>query len=77
MSEQIKTYFDHMAAANEIRQSLITEKLDNLVARYGSMRAVGEKVKVDHAYLQRLRGGEKTMPSNAILRKIGLRELAL
>lgn len=47
--------------------------IEKLVAKYGSLRFVSEAVKLDHAYLHRLRNGEKDNPSAAALKRLGLR----
>lgn len=46
--------------------------LDLLVDKYGSIRNVADKVGIDHAYLHRLRTGEKDNPSDETLKKLGL-----
>lgn len=47
-------------------------RLDELILRYGSMRAVGRVLEIDHAYLSRLYHGQKKEPSAAVLKKLGL-----
>ena len=49
------------------------ERVYDLQARHGSLRAAAEAVGVDHAYLLRLRTGEKIHPSKAVLKKLGMR----
>jgi hypothetical protein len=53
----------------------IAERLDQLVAIYGSVRAVGRALGIDHVYLHRLAKGEKTAPSPSVLAKLGLRRI--
>lgn len=53
--------------------SLLSEAVSALVTRHGSYRAAGKVLGVDHAYLHKLALGEKGNPSEALLRKLGLR----
>lgn len=50
----------------------IQSAVEALVKHYGSYRAVESAIGVNYAYLWRLRKGEKTEPSDDVLRKIGL-----
>lgn len=51
----------------------LTERIQQLKEKHGSIRAAARALKVDHAYLYRLYTGEKTEPSAATLRKLGIR----
>jgi hypothetical protein len=48
-----------------------------LVERHGGVRAAARVIKVNYAYLSRLRSGEKTNPTDAVLRKLGLRKIVV
>lgn len=50
-------------------------RIEELVERHGSLRAAARVLKVDHAYLSRLMTGVKCAPSDALLRKLGLRRV--
>lgn len=43
-----------------------------LVDHYGSYRSAADAIDLNYAYLWRLRKGEKTDPSDEVLRKLGL-----
>lgn len=51
----------------------LKERIDELVASHGSLRAVSAALGVDHVYLHRLRKGQKKAPSDEVLKKLGLR----
>jgi len=51
----------------------IKDRIDALVAKHGSLRAVGLVLGVDHSHLHRIRSGEK-VPSQVMARKLGLRK---
>lgn len=40
-----------------------------------SLRHMADMLGIDHTYLHRLRTGEKTEPSDEVLRKLGLRRV--
>lgn len=50
-------------------------RLAALEKQHGSLRAVSRVLKIDNAYLYRLKTGEKLNPSDAVLRKLGLRRM--
>ena len=52
--------------------SLLRQRIDELAAKHGSLRAAARVLQVDHAYLSRLRSGEKDDPGESVLRKLGL-----
>lgn len=56
-------------------EKLPATRVKRLVAQYGSYRAVGEVLGIDHAYLNRIANGEKDNMSDDVLRKLGLRRL--
>lgn len=53
----------------------IPDRIDELIGKHGSYRAVARVLKMDHAYLLRLHYGEKDNPSVNTLRKLGLRRV--
>lgn len=46
-----------------------------LEKRHGSLRAAARVLKIDHGYLCRMKAGAKLNPSDAVLRKLGLRRM--
>lgn len=50
-------------------------RIAELVAQHGSLRAAARAVKMDAGYLSRLQNGSKREPSDAVLKKLGLRRL--
>ena len=66
------TYQQDMERIIKLRADLLKRRIDQLAAVYGSVRAVGRALNIDHAYLQRLVKGEKQNPSKTVLRKLGL-----
>ena len=50
-------------------------RIDELVKEYGNLRAAGEAVQIDYAYLSRLASGEKKNPSAETLRRLELVEV--
>jgi len=53
----------------------LRDRIDELVLKHGTQRAVARVLKVDHGYLSRLRRGVVTMPSNGLLRRMKLRRI--
>lgn len=53
-------------------QVSLQDHIERLVRKYGSLREVAKRVRLDHAYLYRLKIGEKTMPSTCALKRLGL-----
>jgi hypothetical protein len=54
---------------------MIAQKINELVKRYGSLRAAARVLGYDVSYLTRLRNGEKTNPDKKILKKLGLKRI--
>jgi hypothetical protein len=52
----------------------IHDRIDELLGVHGNYRALGRWIKVDHAYLKRLRDGTKVNPSIDVCRKLGLKK---
>lgn len=53
----------------------LQERIDELVAQHGSLRAVARVTEIDVGYLSRLRTGEKVNPEKDKLRRLGLRRV--
>lgn len=53
----------------------LAERIDELVAQHGSLRAVARVTEIDAGYLSRLRAGEKVNPEKDKLRRLGLRRV--
>lgn len=67
--QQIERQMNRLA---EMRAALFKQRIGELAKVYGSVRAVGKALNIDHVYLHRLCSGEKQNPSKTVLRKIGL-----
>ena len=50
-------------------------RIQELATQHGSLRAAARILDLDHAYLSRLQDGHKTEPSDAVLRKLGLKRV--
>jgi len=46
-----------------------------IVAKHGGVRPAARAIGVNYAYLSRLQTGEKSNPTAAVLRKLGLRKV--
>lgn len=57
---------------NKMWSELLKDRINELTKIYGSTRAVGRALNIDHAYLHRLMNGEKQNPSKTVMRKLGL-----
>jgi hypothetical protein len=53
----------------------LQERIEELVAQHGSLRAVARVTEIDVGYLSRLRSGEKAKPENDKLHRLGLKSL--
>ena len=53
----------------------LQERIHELVAQHGSLRAVARVTGIDAGYLSRLRTGEKANPEKDKLRRLGLRRV--
>lgn len=51
----------------------IMQRIALLEKQHGSLRAAARVLKIDHAYLHRLKACTKLNPSDTVLRKLGLR----
>jgi molybdenum-dependent DNA-binding transcriptional regulator ModE len=54
---------------------VLKHRVQELAKQHGSLRAAARAVGVDHVYLWRLAQGHKCVPSDAVLRKLGLRRV--
>jgi len=66
------SYEQQMRALVKLRAGLFADRIKQLADVYGSVRAVGRALNIDHVYLHRLMSGEKQNPSKPVLRKLGL-----
>lgn len=55
----------------------IKDAVDALVVKHGGVRPAARAIQINYAYLSRLRSGEKTNPTGAVLRKLGLRKIVV
>jgi hypothetical protein len=53
----------------------LRQRIDELIAQHGTLRATASVLMTDCSYLHRLRSGEKTKPGDDLLRRMGLREV--
>ena len=53
----------------------IADRIAQLIAQHGSLRAVSRVTEIDAGYLSRLASGEKVNPSKDKLRRLGLRRV--
>lgn len=53
----------------------LKERIDELIAQHGTLRAAARVLEVDAGYLSRLRYGEKDEPGETLLRRMGLRRV--
>lgn len=53
----------------------LQERIDQLVAQHGGLRAVSRVTEIEVSYLSRLRSGEKVNPLKDKLRRLGLRRV--
>lgn len=51
----------------------LAERIEQLRAEHGSLRAAARVTQIDAAYLFRMHSGEKARPSKSVLRKLGIR----
>lgn len=53
----------------------LTERIEELIAKHGSLRAAARVLECDAGYLSRLASGEKDDPGPVLLRRMGLRQV--
>lgn len=53
----------------------LSERIKELIAQHGSLRAAARVLECDAGYLSRLASGEKADPSEKLLRRMGLRQI--
>ena len=71
MSDDLESYNSvPMRRVDPLRDRII-----ELERQHGSLRAAARVLQIDPAYLLRLRDGEKTNPSAAVLRKLKLMKI--
>lgn len=54
---------------------MMKQRINELVEKHGSLRAVALVLGVDAGYLSRLRDGKKMSPSPPLLKKLGLKKI--
>ena len=54
---------------------MLAERIEQLVRKHGSLRALARVTQIDVGYLSRLRSGEKMNPDKDKLRRLGLRRV--
>jgi len=55
----------------------LSDRINKLVAKHGSLRNVAKITAVEPAYLSRLRSGKKFWPSAAVLKRLGLKRISI
>ena len=58
-----------------INTKRLVQRIDALIAQHGGIRPAARALRIDASYLAKMRSGEKNNPSDATLRKLGLRKL--
>lgn len=53
----------------------LQQRVGELIAQHGTLRAAARAIQVEVSYLSRLERGEKQNPSELTLRRMGLREV--
>lgn len=53
----------------------LQERIKQLIAMHGSLRATARVLQCDSGYLSRLQSGEKDNPDELLLRRMGLRRV--
>ena len=53
----------------------LQDRISELIARHGSLRAVARVTEIDPGYLSRLHSGEKVNPEKVKLNRLGLRRV--
>lgn len=51
------------------------KRIQDLAKQHGSLRAAARVLGIDHAYLWRLQNGGKIVPSDDVLKKLGLKRV--
>lgn len=57
----------------EDHYDVVRERIGQLIHRYGSLRKCAKMLEISPSYLSRLFSGEQDEPSDALLRRMGLR----
>lgn len=55
--------------------SMLTTAVKALIAKHGGVRPAARVLGINYAYLSRLGRGEKSNPTPAVLRKLGLKKV--
>lgn len=54
---------------------VLRARVEAVVKHFGSLRVAGRALRINYAYLARLRSGEKVNPTPAVLKKLGLKKV--
>ena len=54
---------------------LLSSRIEELEDKYGGLRAAARALRSKPSYLSRLKSGERTNPSDAVLKKLGLKKV--
>ena len=54
---------------------VVRKRIGQLIDRHGSLRKCAKVLDISPAYLSRLQSGEKDEPSDALLRRMGMRRV--
>lgn len=62
-------------ATKEVVMVSLAYRIRQLIAQHGGMRLAARAVGIDPGYLSRMMSGDKTAPSDATLKRLGLRKI--
>ena len=61
----------------QLKEITLSQRVADLEQYYGGLRKAARALKIDAAYLYRLKTGEKKNPSTGIVYKLGLKRAAI
>lgn len=53
----------------------LRDRVEMICKTFGGVRPAGRALRINYAYLSRLKSGEKSNPTTATLRKLGLKKI--
>jgi len=56
-------------------ETVLRWRVEAICEHFGGVRAAGRALKINYAYLSRLKNGEKSNPTPRVLRKLGLQKV--
>lgn len=77
MTMELDAFYAGQPMRHGLDSVTLAERIEQLVAQHGSLRAVGRVTGIDPGYLSRLRSGEKARPEKDKLRRLGLRRVVV